>query len=92
MNRFKKLIEEAKKHSENQGAFSHGLLEQAAWHGSPYRFPTFDLGAIVSGEGALAHGWGLYFAKNRTTAGRYKRKLAQILRPKKIEYRFEING
>ena len=52
---FEKLYNEiAKKHSENQGAFSNGVLEQAAWHGSPYRFSTFDLGAIGSGEGAAA--------------------------------------
>ena len=92
MNRFKKLIEEAKKHSENQGVFSNGVLEQSAWHGSPHIFDYFSLDAIGTGEGAQVHGWGLYFAKNRTTAGRYKRKLAQILRPKKVEYRFEING
>ena len=54
MNRFKKLIEKAKKHSENQGAFSHGLLDQAAWHGSSYRFLKFILDAIGSGEGAAA--------------------------------------
>ena len=70
---FEKLYNEiAKKHSENQGAFSHGLLEQSAWHGSPYRFPAFDLGAIGSGTGAQAHGWGLYFAKNQETAKVYK--------------------
>jgi hypothetical protein len=70
---FEKLYNEtAKKHSENQGAFSHGLLEQSAWHGSPYRFPAFDLGAIGSGAGAQAHGWGLYFAKNQETAKVYK--------------------
>ena len=53
---FEKLYNEiAKKHSEkNQGAFSHGLLEQAAWHGSPYRFLKFLLDAIGSGEGAAA--------------------------------------
>ena len=90
---FEKLYNEiAKKHSENQGAFSNGLLEQSAWHGSPYLFTAFDLGAIGTGEGAQAHGWGLYFAKKRTTAARYKRKLAQLLRLKKIEPRFEING
>ncbi|MGP1586221.1 MAG: hypothetical protein ACTTH3_06840 [Schwartzia sp. (in: firmicutes)] len=65
MTRFKRILQEAKKHSENQGAFSHGLLEQSAWHGSPHVFDYFDLGAIGTGEGAQAHGWGLYFAKER---------------------------
>ncbi len=68
---FEKLYNEtAKKHSDNQGAFSNGLLEQSAWHGSPYRFPAFDLGAIGSGEGAQAHGWGLYFATDREISER----------------------
>ena len=30
--------------------------EQRAWHGSPYNFNTFDLGAIGKGEGNQAHG------------------------------------
>ena len=90
MTHFKNIIQEAKKHSE-KGASFH-TLEQSAWHGSPHIFDYFSLDAIGTGEGAQVHGWGLYFAKNRTTAGRYKRKLAQILRPKKVEYRFEING
>ncbi len=68
---FEKLYNEtAQKHSDNQGAFSHGLLEQSAWHGSPYRFPAFDLGAIGSGAGAQAHGWGLYFATEREISER----------------------
>lgn len=45
---------------------------QAAWHGSPYDFDEFDLGAIGSGEGNQAHGWGLYFAKNKEVAQAYK--------------------
>nr|DAF78108.1 MAG TPA: crystallin beta/gamma motif-containing protein [Caudoviricetes sp.] len=45
---------------------------QAAWHGSPHDFDKFDLGAIGSGEGNQAHGWGLYFAKNREVAQAYK--------------------
>ena len=73
---FEKLYNEtAKKHSENQGAFSNGLLEQSAWHGSPYLFTAFDLGAIGTGEGAQAHGWGLYFAKEREISEGYKARL-----------------
>ncbi len=41
---------------------------QSAWHGTPHYFDTFDLGAIGTGEGQAAHGWGLYFAKNKATA------------------------
>ena len=45
---------------------------QAAWHGSPHDFDEFDLGAIGSGEGNQAHGWGLYFAKNKKIAENYR--------------------
>ena len=45
---------------------------QIAWHGSPHDFDEFDLGAIGTGEGNQAHGWGLYFAKNREVAQAYK--------------------
>lgn len=45
---------------------------QAAWHGSPHNFDEFDLGAIGSGEGNQAHGWGLYFAKNKKIAENYR--------------------
>ena len=33
------------------------LLNQTAFHGSPHKFDTFDLGAIGTGEGAQVHGW-----------------------------------
>ena len=45
---------------------------QSAWHGSPYDFDEFDLGAIGSGEGNQVHGWGLYFAKNKKVSVAYK--------------------
>lgn len=47
-------------------------LSQTAYHGTPHSFDTFDLGAIGTGEGAQAHGWGLYFAKDRNVAQAYK--------------------
>ncbi|WP_337476346.1 hypothetical protein [Acidaminococcus timonensis] len=45
---------------------------QTAWHGSPYDFEHFDLGAMGSGEGNQVHGWGLYFAKDRKISEGYK--------------------
>lgn len=48
------------------------LYNQTAWHGSPYDFEHFDLGAMGSGEGNQVHGWGLYFAKNREISEAYK--------------------
>ena len=52
--------------SENPGFY------QTAWHGSPYDFEHFDLGAMGSGEGRQVHGWGLYFAKDRKISEGYK--------------------
>lgn len=45
---------------------------QTAYHGTPHRFDAFSLDAIGTGEGNQAHGWGLYFAKERGTSERYK--------------------
>lgn len=50
---------------------------QAAWHGSPHNFDEFDLGAIGSGEGNQAHGWGLYFAKDKKVSKLYKDVLSK---------------
>lgn len=50
---------------------------QRAWHGSPYDFDAFDLGAIGMGEGAQAHGWGLYAAKDRAVSEAYKERLKE---------------
>lgn len=51
---------------------------QAAWHGSPHDFDKFDLGAIGSGEGNQAHGWGLYFAKDKKVSKLYKEVLSKV--------------
>ena len=50
-------------------------LNQEAWHGSPHIFETFSTDFMGSGEGAQAHGWGLYFALNRKVAEEYRKKL-----------------
>ena len=51
---------------------------QSAWHGSPHDFDGFDLGAIGTGEGAQAHGWGLYLAEKREAASSYGGKLYHV--------------
>lgn len=45
---------------------------QSAYHGTPHRFNEFSINSIGTGEGAQAHGWGLYFAQDKTTGERYK--------------------
>lgn len=53
-----------------------GAFAQRAWHGSPHIFDTFSTEHIGTGEGAQAHGWGLYFAENRMTAEGYRNRLS----------------
>lgn len=50
-------------------------LEQSAFHGSPHQFESFNTDHIGTGEGAQAHGWGLYFAQERDTAEVYRARL-----------------
>ena len=91
---FEKLYNEQMAKHSNQGAFSNakhfsidgkpivGVRKySAAWHGSPHKFDTFSLEAIGTGEGAQAHGWGLYFAKERRVSESYK----EVLRHNKDE-------
>lgn len=52
---------------------------QSAWHGSPHDFDEFDLGKIGTGEGAQAHGWGLYFAKKKSVSKNYQKVLSKRL-------------
>lgn len=69
---------------EHPVAFVRGRLSakgderyyQTAYHGSPHVFERFDLGAIGTGEGAQAHGWGLYFAADRKIADEYRNRLS----------------
>lgn len=53
------------------------IYYQTAYHGSPHRFDAFSTDAIGTGEGAQAHGWGLYFAQNRDVSEGYKSRLAK---------------
>lgn len=51
---------------------------QSAYHGTPHRFDEFSLDAIGTGEGAQAHGWGLYFAGDKNVSENYRQELARI--------------
>lgn len=52
------------------------VMFQTAFHGTPHKFDQFTLDHIGSGEGAQAHGWGLYFAQNREVSEGYRDRLA----------------
>ena len=62
----------------NRGSFDNNnpdIYFQDAYHGTPHRFEEFSTDNIGTGEGAQAHGWGLYFAKNKDVSERYRRLL-----------------
>ena len=72
--------QQVKSATDNNGAFSPddaNIFNQSAWHGSPHDFVEFLLSAIGTGEGAQAHGWGLYFAQNREVSQGYRERLKQ---------------
>ena len=50
------------------GKVAQKLNTQTAWHGSPYKFDKFSNEAIGTGEGAQAHGYGHYVAKDKGVA------------------------
>jgi hypothetical protein len=52
------------------------ILNQSAFHGTPYKFDKFSLDHIGKGEGAQAFGWGLYFAGKKQVAEYYRKTLS----------------
>ena len=79
---------------ERIGVVNGEKFNQSAWHGTPHDFDAFDLGAIGTGEGAQVHGWGLYFAKVRSTSDGYREGLTEKSKVYSNEqvYTFEKNG
>ena len=51
-------------------------LDQTAYHGTPPKGKAFSLEHIGTGEGAQAHGWGLYFAQNKGVSEKYRENLS----------------
>ncbi len=49
---------------------------QSAYHGTPHKFDKFSTDNIGTGEGAQAHGWGLYFAENKEVSEKYRENLS----------------
>ena len=72
----KKLREFFKQAQEKADSGVSGAFAQRAWHGSPHVFESFSTEHIGTGEGAQAHGWGLYFAANRKIADEYRNHLS----------------
>ena len=58
----------------------NNVYYQSAYHGTKVRGlenTGFDLSYALSGEGAMAHGYGVYTAKNKDVSEGYRKKLAQ---------------
>lgn len=69
---------EQAKSIQNKGTWNPDdprILYQPAYHGTPHRFDKFTLDHIGSGEGAQAHGWGLYFAADKAVSEEYRKNL-----------------
>lgn len=64
------------KNKANRGESEYS--ETPAYAGSGALYDTPSLAAVGSGEGAAAHGYGLYYAENLTTAKRYAKKARTI--------------
>ena len=62
---------------------------QTAYHGTPHRFDNFSTAHIGTGEGAQAHGWGLYFAQSKEVSEKYRQKLQHRI---KKHYTFLQDG
>lgn len=60
---------------EDPGTTAGTSFDQTAYHGTPHKFKDFSLEHIGTGEGAQAHGWGLYFAQDRKVSEDYRNRL-----------------
>ena len=63
-----------------------------AWHGTSHNFKRFSLSGIGTGEGAQAHGWGLYFAGKREVGEDYRDTLSRRLEYNGKTYEFTDYG
>lgn len=81
-------LQEKFKPVRNQGTFDSSnpnIYFQSAYHGTPHKFDEFSLDNIGTGEGAQAHGWGLYFAENKEVSEDYRKLLSQSLKNAKYD-------
>ena len=79
----------------NQGTFdtkNPNIYFQSAYHGTPHRFDEFSLDNIGTGEGAQAHGWGLYFAEDREVSEGYRKTLSGDSGEYSVPVEIKYNG
>ena len=53
---------------------------QTVYHGGAKDFDNFDLNYALTGEGAMAHGYGVYLAKNKEVSEGYRKRLSNSLK------------
>lgn len=70
-----RVLEALTEDSMPESAAESNTLFQTAYHGTPHRFDEFSLEHIGEGEGAQAHGWGLYFAADKKVSDDYRNRL-----------------
>ena len=65
----------------NSGAYGEtgDIYYQSAYAGSRVDYDRPSLEAIGTGEGAAAHGWGLYYALNKDVAEDYRKRFVKTL-------------
>ena len=59
-------------------AEAYNPIGMTVWHGSPYKFSSFDASKIGKGEGAQSYGHGLYVAENPAVAKGYAQNVKDI--------------
>lgn len=67
----KKILADIRVYYNGGKISEHKRYYQSAYHGSPYKFDEFSTDFMGKGEGAQAHGWGLYFAADKKVAQGY---------------------
>lgn len=69
----------------NKDEKSDSVFYQSAFAGSRVDYDKPSLEAIGTGEGAQAHGWGLYYALSRDTAEGYRKKFIKNIKDIELE-------
>ena len=73
--RFQEVLERTGDPEAAKQAAQEMLRERRAHHGSAFRFDSFDMEQVGTGEGTQNEGYGLYFTSHQGTAEQYKREV-----------------
>ena len=62
--------------TKNKSINNKNFHAQPAYHGGAKDYDRFDLNYALTGEGAMAHGYGVYLAKNKNVSEVYREFLS----------------